>query len=804
MAKFRPLTLTLLMLFIGLLNVNAQDDTPAPVDGVHRYQLHQPDAATFLTNVAKLLPLVPVDLRHAVSSLVQAEMNIRYPDLSQLDPDVLRIGFDALLGIDDYWDERDVWAQAMIVSWLSQHDIDLNEYTSLHIQDFEISVMPRDFSGDGQPEWLLDVQSDHYAQLVVIESASHGYRVVESPLTWTACCLAYNSIYSAAIEEQRFVDMTGDGQPEWIVAMGGSSGNWMSYGRLIILEWQDGHLVDIAPPRDAPHTSMRLAYETPAGGGETPVFPYGVRVTYPDIDGDNTPEIVIEVDQMDNWGCTWTWKRLFRWDSAQFVLTESSRTYEDVQGCEIRAAEESMWAHDVEMAVAHYERAMTLQPTSRYILGDKVEITRYAVARLILAYTLAGRHNEAASLAGQLESSEDDSHTLTAYISAIEDNLGSAPIMCRAAYNVFSFNCPTGTDACLGSPLKAMVGRTLENDGDFPSSPRHIFPAPHKAGCDTAIWVFADLSQSPLAVGQFDPAQLGFPVKEALPFDLNSDGINEWLVWFDLPVPPLWFSASPGDEVYTFTEALLPYAYDFDSPYAIFADGENPYYESAVTFEVRPLPDESGYVIINALERGYDGYQHYCPERRNADGGYSSAPLNVTYTVWHFDGERLKLAAEIPFCAPTTFEAVWGEPNQPIPLTIEGWALVRDASGRSSYQPARYRWISELHGYMATDIQALPDDAEFQEPLTFIELYWQAIDAIEERDYASAVMSIDAALDMRSLQDDEHGIGIYLRALSVEAMGYTDAALNGYMAVYKGWPDSVWSRLAALHLIGDE
>jgi hypothetical protein len=306
-----------------------------------------------------------------------------------------------------------------------------------------------------------------------------------------------------------------------------------------VLQWQDGKLVDLAPPVDEPH----MFFVAPAGGGR-PLFPYGVHVEYLDENNDGLKEIVIVQLQNDNWGCTWTLRRIFGWNGTRYQFQNHKRDYEAVQGCEIRLAETAMWEDDYETAIEHYQQGLKLATTDEYFFGDPEELARYATTRLVLAYTLIGRDEEANTLIDQLRSREDDSQTLTEFIDAIRSNLGDASAMCQAAHDVFVFTCPFDTDTCLGSPLNTIVGYTTENSGYGVGHPALSFPAATAAGCDPVMPLYNELDAIPFDTDEVITKQLearGLNILKSMQFDLNHDGVDEWLIWLTSPIPALFF-----------------------------------------------------------------------------------------------------------------------------------------------------------------------------------------------------------------------------------------------------------------------
>ncbi len=432
--------------------------------------------------------------------VIHTEFSLRYRNPTSASFQSLNIAYRAL---DDtlysFLNHRPVWNHWLILAWIAEQRIDLNQTAEFSFEDYQVKVTPRDFNADGVNEWLLDVRSYNFTQFVVITQVDGQYRLVQSALPFFAQGLTYYMTSSGFAEELLFEDINGDVLPEWIVAIGGFGANQTSGGGLYILNWQDGQLVDVGPT-----WPNRIEYAAPAGGGWT-LFPVGVRVDFPDENADGSREVVIEQEQRDNWGCEWLLRRIFAWDGTAFSLSDTTRTESVVRGCEIRAAEERMWLGDYQAAITHYERALDL-PTvddDRYLSAE--ELNRYATARLALAYILTGQGERAEATLAALPEQPDESPVLTNFIAAVRGNVDDPSAACQAAYDVFASACVPGTDMCLGSPLIVIVGYTLENSGYGAGSPSLAFPAPEQAGCDLAFLAGGALTPIPTLTIQPTP-----------------------------------------------------------------------------------------------------------------------------------------------------------------------------------------------------------------------------------------------------------------------------------------------------------
>ena len=324
------------------------------------WRLRVPTAAEYLAAVPAIMQLGKEEAQseqyRSISSpifnVITTEIDARYQPLWDEDPELLNRVYQSLVADNNYWEDRDVWVQAIVLAWINENAVHLATFRQFQILDYSVRVSPRDFDADGKSEWWLHVEGS-ITQDIVVAGDKGNYQLVESPLPWFGCCFMYYDTKSGFMEEQLFEDLNHDGLPEWIWAVGGFGANQTSGGYLYVLQWQDGKLIDLAPPNDAPND---IFYIAPAGGG-SPLFPNGVHVEYVDKNGDDKKEIVIFQEQNDNWGCTWTQQRIFSWADSDYRFINQERSYNNVQGCAIRQAEEGLRHIDRDgMTVNHFFR----------------------------------------------------------------------------------------------------------------------------------------------------------------------------------------------------------------------------------------------------------------------------------------------------------------------------------------------------------------------------------------------------------------------------------------------------------------
>ena len=794
----RGIVFAMMLALVGF-GVRAQDDGDADA-----WRLKSPTAEEYLAAVPSLVELGNQEamavtypsIYSPMFSTLTTEIYARYPELWREDPEVIYEAYKSFRTGHDYWDDRDRWIDAIVLGWIQQHVIDLSRTRHLHILDFQVSVKGRDFDADGHDEWWLHIDNPDFRQDVVIAGEIGAYRLTDTPLPWFGCCYMYYNTRSGFMKEQLFGDINADGLPEWVMAVGGFGANLTNGGFFYVLQWRGGKLIDLTPPSDDPD---HIFYSSPAGGGYPPLFPYGVHIEYPDKNRDGIREITIVQNQGDNWGCTWTLRRNYGWNGTAYRFDNEERSYNEVQVCEIRWAEEAMWKGDYQTAIKHYERGLEFPPTEEYFSEEPIELKRYITARLALAYTLAGHTTEAEAVIQYLSPREDDSATLTKFIEAVKSNLGSPANMCQAAHDAFVFECPNGTDACLGSPLNMIVGYTLENSGYGAHHPALSFPSASSAGCDLSYPVQDDLNSNPLRSAESPGRQLetrGERVLKALHFDLNKDGIEEWLVWLAKPVPALFFYDEPNTPYYQSSYVEIPYPRQ-DDHYLMQGENSNPNFDPRVGFDVYSTPDNNSSVLINTLQwQRYSGYPAYCPLQPTEDGGFSQSAPSISFTLWRLKDRELQLGTQMSFCKPVTLETVFGNPGGVLPYEIE-------ADTYDEIKGATYTWNTQQMMYLVSRIEPIEPTPKPAENIStsYTNTLRDAQDAIlKQQDYQKALDIIDSGLNQLTLLDIEANSLTYLRALALAELGRDDEALAKYVMIYEAAPESAWGMLAGLHL----
>ena len=211
----RLLPIILLVLLMNVPITRAQETA--------RFRLRVPTAEEYLAALPEIFsdPLrEPDDLQRAFTQAkkgVMEEFRSRYT-AELVNSDIAIDAFEALRLSAGFFYDYDIIGQAIARSLMAEGKLTLDDEVSTQVdnRNFHANAIPRDFSGDGQKEWMLRLTYTEefwkYDQIFVIERDGEGVRFINTPLPWFGGCFGYQC--SSLMEEQRFEDMTGDNVPE--------------------------------------------------------------------------------------------------------------------------------------------------------------------------------------------------------------------------------------------------------------------------------------------------------------------------------------------------------------------------------------------------------------------------------------------------------------------------------------------------------------------------------------------------------------------------------------------------------------
>jgi tetratricopeptide (TPR) repeat protein len=785
------------------LNVLAQDSAPP-------YRLGEPTAQEYLNGILEFVPEAPTsnDWTYGFDDLISTVLFLRYPRLYEVNYETLLAVYHHLgIGVGSIFN-RDEWNKNIIHAWLRENQIDLSTTEALRFADYLIRVLPHDFDADGTDEYLLDVvkgsqepldrlQCNYQAEYVdylVVQQQGTEYELLDTPFYWYGSTPYARSGRDGGIVEIQFGDITGDGVPEWVLADGGYVGGgpgmgWVSSGGLQVLNWRDGTFIDIMPQRDPQRWNIDEIprYEESDGAGCL-TMSRDVTWNFTNTDNDSALEIEQQQVYLDNWFCESFVTKSFDWESVvgRYIFTGTRRDYSETRNCAQRQAEEAMWVGDYQTALDFYEQALTLEPYSETFSEDADvveqtleipqqrldELDQYMRARLALAYILTGRSTDANSVLEQLASETIISEPVHYFIIALSANTANPQQACIRAYEVFTTHYPS-----------QFYGITIEIDAP---EAREYYP--ERIGCDAPALIDNLLMQTTFSTTQSPIEQLsslGLQVQQSLEADLNNDGQNEWLVWLDIPVLPIFFT--PEDDIYQVSHPAV-----------------DPYHRSEGV-QTWGLPGDAGTALVYVSDDYFlespPWFAVYDPFASGMGGGTTFCITEgfAQLRIWRMEGNELIEIFHNWMCRDTVAQMFpEGEGS-----TILDGGEVRAEDG---YNPVLeysllYVWDEARAIYINPSEAAVGSTPVTPSSTpTPMPRYTSVTNALAAQDYPAA-LEMTASISGYCLQNANCAMSTYYyRAFAYEALNRYDEALTQYMTIYTTARDSVWGALAALHL----
>ncbi|MDX2138326.1 MAG: hypothetical protein SF123_09555 [Chloroflexota bacterium] len=790
-----------LFLLMMILPVQAADEV---------YRLRTPGPVEYVERVGKIARQVNnQDLWQTGNffSFVTDMVFRRFANLDQVDYRQLLATYDAMgIGQDGYFWRRGQWVEAILSAWLRQTQPDFARNSTLRFEDFVINVLPYDFDADGRNEYVLDVNKGQltdryecgyeaeYVNYLVVGLTDEGYQFIESPLYWEGYGIdfSFTNFGEGGQVEVGVEDLNADGLPEWLVLIGGETfgGPGLGYenvGRLYILGWREGRLVDLAALGNGEQYPYSVTHYGEDSYGCDTAVPRDVTWEFRNIDSDAAQEILQHQNYEDNWQCIAQWTKVIDWDAEQdqYVQIDEQRGFlEDSQNCERRQAEEAMWLGQYEQALTHYERALTLEPYTDPVENNpgvsdssqaqarnrRITYDQYHLARMALAYRLTGQADRAQPILDALNEQEFSSQAIQSFVQALIDAPETPFAVCLAAYTSFA-----------AQPVDYLMGLTQEQN--FNATVRY---SPSRIGCDL-MGMLEDEINSRTFTSDTSPEDhvrnLGLSVRKVVQGDLNEDGQDEWLVWSETPINPLFFAGIN------------------DGQYAVSMPAVDPF-DHADEIHLWALPDRLGTAVAYLTPQ----YEYYVSEpwacvydcAAGGSGGECSPDGFFVLTMWRMEGSSL-----IPFLTEANvcrsdFDALF--PDDAGSTQIDGGTLFWAQENRS--EPIVYEWDSTRqtfdvasHGIEATPVSTLIATTEPR--------YYFVREALDARDYATALAMLDEAAvsnqDSYRQNPDLRYAYQYQRAFVLEALNRPEEALSEYLAIYQAAPQSAWGSLASLH-----
>jgi tetratricopeptide (TPR) repeat protein len=444
----------LICLFSLIVSVQAQDTN---------HQLKVLSVEEYITSIAAITDQFTDRYTDIILAML-TEFHIRYGtiDLQTIDFDDLHT-FQTAIGIGDYLllpiDEYQ-WFTALLSTALA-------ERTSLEIAgeitagEFEIQVIPIDFDGDQQEDFLLEVY-DRFSWRKFYALWDGDIQILPIPITGASGDVVTRRLpMTGAMGIVRNEDLDGDGSDELIIE-GGGYGYWSDCGDLYVLDWQAGAVITVGS--NLFHYCIPMQNE--------PLNTVSIHTDLPD-------ELRMIIRMVDGWGC-----ETIRTDTLVFAsMTPQSRT----------EAADSVWCQmrDAATAFEDQQYQIAIDTYTQILPGLEEQLAQYVLARLVLAHTLAGQFDQADNLLHDVEQSGQMGELLA----ALEAASGQPENMCKAAHDFFAAHNPR-TDPSANpyewTPANFYFGTNAIDPRYYP------LPIPSVAGCD--LQIFANSQPTPLAI----------------------------------------------------------------------------------------------------------------------------------------------------------------------------------------------------------------------------------------------------------------------------------------------------------------
>ena len=772
--RTRFIIFAFLLLFI-IVPTSAQDDDST------EYRLREPSVEAYLSTIPQAssqwsddVPLGFAKVRsNPLADIMSAEFGIRFnfDEVSAQPFDQLLSAFQSLdraYYSASSWDGV-IWLESMLEAWLRETELDLDTNPDLQIDGFSVEVTPVDFNADGVNEYILALEIGSYSSLRVLQVDEARFRLIDTPLGWHT--YNYLPMMGEYIHDEivEMADINADGLPEWLL-FSGLRANFQTCGRLKILSWRNGELVNIIE--------------------EGNLFCVPSPFEIENLDSDPALEIRQNDLDGDNWRCRWMLQQTLDWNGEQYVLQNSETLIEDTLGCVMREAEQLLWENNAENAIPIYEAGLQLGFPEEQTTNNPVyyaELEQYAQIRLALAYALVGRVDEAINLLNTIQTEGIPSIALEQMVDAMLQAERNPLAMCVGAYNVFD-EYDDSFHGYIYDYITIVIGRLDNIQGMMDNYP----PEAALAGCNAPPLIDALLAETTFSSSESPVAQLealNIDVQQAQQFDLNNDGVDGWLVWTVARVEPLFFAPS-GDD-YRLSRVEMSLTNDFTA------------------FWVQSLPESDETIFVRQTFMD--------STRSNQDWGYYDVPDHIcvsddnTYLrthgvveLWDFDGDTLQIMLSAPMCHPRAQEDIFSDDGRELYAS----AIVLTGNGER-YDEVIYQWDIDVQNYIPPEpiieesifVPVSDSTSPYTDAYIFAELQ-RLRNAINNGSYAEVLVSlddlaenIDPSVDIISI----NGIRYY-RALAYEYLNRPDEALAEYITIYESAPESAWGMLARLHL----
>lgn len=764
--------LILILIFALTMTVHAQDDsTPTG------YRLRVPSINDYVNRVGIVLEKAQStffvnypfqETRYAESYAINAEINWRYLSSDQMTFDqingLLKVYQDSR-NYDVFPDEN--WIAHLLENWLRENPDALRDVNNFP-NDNNRTVMLDEYgvrlsdlgTSLGYLMEVTQTSNTPRGSFIAIRQDDGGYFVPELPYP------IYDDLLASG-------DLNGDGDFDIAYVYNEHSGNGHNYGKLYIVTLHDRQF-KVLQSLDYYERLIR-------------VFPpetYTWR--FVNMDNENDKELIQVRVERDNWGCEPVSTSLFDWTpnggntleqkSIEWVLPDSFN-------CLFQQAEEALWQHQYDEAIALYQKALATHETEE-------QEYPYAQLRLGFTYFLAGQQEEAEAIIATLPvetiplaAAFQDAYRKDSRVLAVCQALYEEPVpsILMGAITTYSGGFSFGDDP------------NYDHENATCDLPHFLDIALTTINFDTAVSPIEQLEA------------LGLKVSDSIHTDYDEDGNEEWLVWVSPDrIDPILFTP----------EANIYHISRLDRWYIDIPGERNQYH-------IIDLPGNAGKALLN-VDFMRDYYSDtgtecgMCIEGKNCleDAVWRLRPI-ADVRIWRLQNGEVVKALDAPHCNLSEPEDLFLNGQDTSELHVGKYSFPNPELDYGVVIPATYQWDAASQTYVeVVDLTTTP--APSPEPTAIPEImstpapeihsvelriFGSLNDAFVNGDYELVLTMTGGLADVSpdTAMDATQAFGYY-RAMALEALNRPDEALTEYVAVYEAAPDSAWGLLAELHL----
>lgn len=680
-----------------------------------------------------------------VTRILEYEFWLRYADEASIEQvsdvyDLLNDGWSAFAFYAPYL-KLEQWHYYTLERYLTENPTDLSSIELLEFADYQVTVQELYVTNADNPDWLLSLNYNseftHHWLARANNSFPTGYVLLSLPTPYTEWEYSWSQREGGSPKHPTIEDITGDGLVEFIFRdsmPAPASWTGATYYDYEVISW------------GGDETGLEtILYTRILDNDRTPW-------THENIDDDDALEVIQTVNYWDNLGCHRLSITVFDYVHSTYVEGQEISTFAESINCNLRQGEEAFRFHNFEQSIPYYERAR-----DRYnaIINETERDTAepyfmLASERLIIAYALSGRLDEAEALIIELNLIPQPEGTLAYAFNQILDD-GITPLeVCETAYDTMqSFQAADWTANYrdiqhVGSINEAHYGEHRPNGN-------------HDDGCDMDFFIDNIVLNSDFSSPITDLQESGFTVRTSFSADMNGDGLDDWLIWLDKAWYPFLFLSH--ENMYTVVETQLPELTDdllfraVEIPSGEFAFAFFNDYRETDCVDGGELGNRDSTGMYEVSLRIFDGENEFvrgtvglmCSD----DGSIDNLYLDETITVWDvspYDTDRAVNAYEVSWNPDTLFYEI--PVNDEMPPSIPLW--------------------------------------EIQNKIYYL------------NDYEAAITQINEWIDFSERQ--ERANLLYFRGLAYQMLGQNEEAVADYVSVYEDYPNTVWAYLAELQL----